>query len=923
MTLEQLVSPAVTEWIDNYNKRLNEGLEYSSSKVMEEFESWFCENEDKINESVKNSEPVEIITEGRFDGAFDDDEEDEDGDGDDSPVDGEIERDEDVTEEDDEDESSKEVTGADPETESEIEDEVSRDPRAKFKVSNTKKNPSKNVFNVVNTLYEKICKDGKNMDKVTYLSMVDVSDVVDMTALLAFTNIPNADLSGWDTGSVRKMEGMFYKSTFNNDSICDWDVGRCNDFKNMFLGSKFTQSLNRWKPAWEKHRERVEDPETGEKRWEEVDRRHPLPFVGGYEDEEKEERAAFWDDKLKDFKGESVKSKYDHILDFKTFMINEGLMDKVKSGIDKVKGMFKTAAVKIGKYLLSFIGEDGEIVPAVSPYTSINYAASGECEGVTAYTNVENSLVDESAMGDAELIQSEETYNVFDKDSDPVAYENYKTFVKELNKKVNEGNTRPFDVLLEEDALNEDRVGFSAKDGGLKGISDVDSTQLKKMIGRVLRSTPGTMGKDALGALLIWGAPGVGKSTIPNAIISEYNATTDMKKALIVAECGDMTPDGFALPMPVKMGFDEYFETMPKAKEAIESLGLTKEQIAKSRITRSDDAPKMWLPCYKPTPDSKANSARKMIANGHVREYYDEKGDYHVEETVDGGIIMFDEFFRADPSIFKILMQILLNRKYGGFTLGDKWGIIACSNRPNDDEEVASTFDRTGAVVTTRVTQVNFVPDFKDWQKWAEREGHFDPLTISFLVQETDSVTGEYTNWHNIDPEKHREGEVAHPTPRSWSAYMKELYNIMKLDGIENISDIDQKDLEIYGNATIGEEMTTKYIDFIKNKKDSVINIDKLFEDPDYMIPSEPLVKAAELSEKVLNYVVAKYSKENPPKVEELLNMFNTINKTYSKGSDNYFKQMHVDILDHLYGVKSIKDYYKKCVERYQVDKVK
>lgn len=917
MTLEQLLSPAVTEWIDNYNKSLNEGLEYSSAKVVEDFESWFNENEDAINESVKNSEPIEIITEGRFDGAFDDDDDE-----DDSPVDGEIERDEDATEDGDEEETepTKEVTGADPETEAEIEDEVSRDPRAKFKVSNAKRNPSKNVFNVINTLYEKICKDGKNMDKVTYLSLVDVSDVVDMTALLAFTNIPNADLSGWDTSSVKKMEGMFYKSTFNNDSICDWNVGRCNDFKNMFLGSKFTQSLNRWKPAWEKHRERVEDPETGEKRWEEVDRRHPLPFVGGYEDEEKEERAAFWDDKLKDFKGESVKSKYDHLLDFKTFMINEGLMDKVKSGIKKVKDIFKTVAIKVGKYLLSFVGEDGEVVPAVSPYTSINYAASGECKGVSAYTNVNNDLIDESARGEATPIQSDESYNVFDKDTDPVAYENYKTFVKELTKKVNEGNTRPFDVLLEEDAINEERVGFSAKDGGLKGISDVDSAQLKEMISRVMRSTPGTMGGNALGALLIWGAPGVGKSTIPNAIINEYNKTTDMKKALIVAECGDMTPDGFALPMPVKMGFDEYLENMPKTKEAIESLGLSKEQIAKSRITRSDDAPKMWLPCYKPTPDTKANDARKKIANGHVREYYDENGDYHVEETVDGGIIMFDEFFRADPSIFKILMQILLNRKYGGFTLGDKWGIIACSNRPNDDEEVASTFERTGAVVTTRVTQVNFVPDFKDWQKWAVKNGHFDDLTISFLVQETDAVTGEYINWHNIDPEKHTEGEVAHPTPRSWSTYMKSLYNIMKLDDIKSVADIDEKDLEIYGNATIGEEMTRKYIDFIKNRKDSALNINKLFTDPEYVIPSDPLVRAAELSEKVLNYVVANYSKEEPPKVEDLLNMFETINRTYSKGSDNYFKQMHINILEHLKGAKGLKKYYEKCVTRYQVD---
>ena len=52
-----------------------------------------------------------------------------------------------------------------------------------------------------------------------------------------------------------------------------------------------------------------------------------------------------------------------------------------------------------------------------------------------------------------------------------------------------------------------------------------------------------------------------------------------------------------------------------------------------------------------------------------------------------------DEFFRADESIFKILMQLLLTRTYNDeFMLGNKWEIVCCSNSPNDDAEVERLF---------------------------------------------------------------------------------------------------------------------------------------------------------------------------------------------------------------------------------------
>lgn len=907
MTLEQLLSPQVAEWLENHNKKINEGYKCTNEDFFNEFDKWFRVHESEINDYVK-------LNEGAFSDMFDDDDDEDETESETDDRKTEIESDE--TESDIEPDSVDEPESEDPDDELDV---VERSPKSKHRVDNSK-NSKRNIFKVVNILYDKITKEGRNMDKRTYFEFLDTSDVNDMTALFAFTNLPNADLSSWNTSNVRHMEGMFYKSTFNNDSICDWNVTSCADFKNMFFGSKFNQSLSRWKPKMITTTEIEYDEETGEKHRVEVEKRAPLPFVGAYEDEEKEMDAAFWDDKFKGVLSESRKSKYTHFMDFETFMLKEGFLNKtknlVKKGYNKVKGLFKTIAMKVNDWYITFI-ENGEPVPAVSPYTTLNYISTGKVDGVNAYAPIKNNLLNNNVSETAEMMSERGYYDTISKDS--VEYENFKTFVQmiEESKKFNN-----------DDIIEEERVGFSAKSGGISGIRDIDSRKLKEYIADQMYGTPAEIGRDYLKPILIWGAPGVGKSTIPNVIISEYNSTKSSaseKKALIVAECGDMTPDGFSLPMPNHMSMQEYISARPQARKVAKELGLSDDDLESSIVTRSSDAPKMWLPCYKVDPDKKITELRKMIANGHVREFYDENGDYQIEETCDGGLIMFDEFFRADPSIFKILMQILLNRSYGGYTLGDKWGIIACSNRPNDDDEVSQSFSQSGAVVTTRFrAQYNFIPDFKDWKKWAEKYGHFDELTLAFLVSDKNSE-GEYVNWHMIDPEEHLQGSVAHPTPRSWSELMKTLYVVCKRKGYSEISDIPVDELEDHVFGAIGEKIGEKYIDFIKSRKGDVINVKKIFEDASYEIPVD--VSAAEVSEKIINYIEANYSKDELPKIEYLINMFNLLNKTYPKSKDNYIKQMHYDILKYLTdnltikaNAKYLKEYYKLCNDRYQID---
>ena len=910
MTLDQLLSPQVLDWIDNYNDRLNESnqSEINYDGMFEEFEKWFTENEESINESIKKP-----LNEGAFDAIFDEeDEEDEE-----EKSEGDEDEDEEISITEPEPEPvTGEVEGDEDEDEDEDGEEISLDPKAKVKVENLSKSPRKNVFKVVNAMYEQICRREKNMSKVTPLMFLDTSDVTDMTALLAFTNIPYADLSTWNTRRVAKMEGMFYKSTFNNDSICNWNVGSCADFKNMFLGSKFNQSLSNWKPKMIKTKEKVTDVD-GTKLVD-VEKRAPLPFIGAQEDEEKEMMDMFWSEKFKDdVYEESVNKEYkfNNIMDFETFMVNEGFGDFVKKGFEKVKNFFKSVSLKLNDFFVGIFGKKGELLPVTNPYTTLNYVATGNVNGVTAYTTVKNEMLNNNISGDASVVDDGEYYGVIDKESRE--YKNYMTFLGMLAESENKDSIN---------ILNEGRVGFRAESGGVFGIENIDSKTLINKLKRQMWSTPGNpeVGKSFMKPILIWGAPGIGKSSIPKSVIEAWNEgkSSEEKKALLVAECGQMTTDGFSLPMPIHQKLADVVEDRPHVKQLMKDNGMELEDYKTITMSKSDDSPKTWLPCYKVTSDTKLNKVYNAIANGTVNEYIDDDGNYVVEETCNGGIMMFDEFFRADESVFKILMQILLNRRYDKYVLGDKWGIICCTNRPGDDDEVARQFSQSGAVVTTRMaTQYNFIPDFREWKKWAETKGKFDELTLSFIMSEKDEY-GEYTNWHNIDPEQHTSGFVAHPTPRSWSELINALHNTCKMEGYSSIAEIPEDDLrtDVYG--AIGSEVGRKYIDWIKSRGDSILSIKKIFEDDSYVLP-DPLPNVAELTEKVLSYIELNYSADSLPEPSYLVNMFNIFNRTYPKTKDNYVKQMHVNILKMFLtkksNVKHLREYYTLCKERYDV----
>lgn len=176
--------------------------------------------------------------------------------------------------------------------------------------------------------------------------------------------------------------------------------------------------------------------------------------------------------------------------------------------------------------------------------------------------------------------------------------------------------------------------------------------------------------------LMIWGAPGIGKTQIVNQVLKARG-----EGRLIDVQTAKMAPDDWALPA---IG----------GAEAGELIAV--------------DLPKSWLPVYKPS----GNPSK----------------DKELDEACGGGIIFLDELSRASESVQNTCLKLVDERVIGDGKLGSGWVIISASNRGIDDPE---TLPSWSTALGNRFEQINYVPDYEGWKEWAIDK--VDPRIVDFL----------------------------------------------------------------------------------------------------------------------------------------------------------------------------------------------
>ena len=424
----------------------------------------------------------------------------------------------------------------------------------------------------------------------------------------------------------------------------------------------------------------------------------------------------------------------------------EANMDEsLKDVFDTVKTKFKQAwqwlkgiVVKVGTYILP-VSNDGTILPAITPMTS--GAAYKEGFAKDDFTFVVNSK-------DASKISGLRT--------DPkgaLALGSVK------------GNSFDFWSELFEsesgDKANVNEVKMHTEDPEAKWNIIEDDAELRDEIVRHMK-------KGNLARLLIWGAPGIGKTAILNDIVEGYRkAGNDFN--LIVKTLSNETPDNFMLPKYV--------------------------EVAEGNV-KAEDVPKTWLPVYHPTGDPAK--------------------DAELDAALGRGMLFIDELSRATQQVLNVCLPLINEGQFNGWKMGSGWCIVCASNRPEDEDSGQSPL---GNAMMNRFAHVYYEPTVHSWRKWADNQGFISPLLLQWLsLPATENMSG--AKYYYMDPNEEYQNASSTAlmcTPRAWTNAMRELATFAHTGTLEGftIFDIPRRILGRVLNKYIPTSAVDSFIAFL------------------------------------------------------------------------------------------------------------
>ena len=388
--------------------------------------------------------------------------------------------------------------------------------------------------------------------------------------------------------------------------------------------------------------------------------------------------------------------------------IDEGLKDlfqtvkeKFKKLADKVVAYLKYVCVKAGTYFIP-VDNEGELMSAISPLTMGQAMKDGKINKESTFIclDKEGSKVTgfKSNIKDAVKL-----YGKFSQDA--IAYWEY------CASKFESANN---------DQANINEVKLGSEDPEALYSKICDNKELKEEIKWHITDPNAAR-------LMIWGAPGIGKTAILNSVLEELGK--DFKDyQLIVKTLSNETPDNFTLPAYVEINGEQ----------------------------KATDIPKTWLPVYKPSGDPKR--------------------DQMLDEACGKGLLFIDELSRATQQVLNVILPLINEGVFNGYKLGSGWSIIVASNR-DEDELGNGGQNQIGNALSNRFAHVYYEPTVKSWREWADKQGFMSPLLLEWLSMNDgeEFSGGKFYYW---DPNSEKELDSSSKlicTPRSWTNAMRDL----------------------------------------------------------------------------------------------------------------------------------------------------
>ena len=375
------------------------------------------------------------------------------------------------------------------------------------------------------------------------------------------------------------------------------------------------------------------------------------------------------------------------------------VFDVVKTKFKQVWQWVRGLVVRVGTYVLP-VSNDGEVQPAITPMT----AGVAYKEGLAKdpFTFIYNSK-------DASKISGLKTNP---KEALALLGGNNKADTFKYWESLYEAEVDP-------NKANVNEVKMHTEDPEAKWNIINDDAELRDEITRHIK-------KAKLARLLIWGAPGIGKTAILNAVVDGFRkAGNDYN--LIVKTLSNETPDNFMLPKYVEVGEGN---------------------------VKAEDVPKTWLPVYHPTGDPAK--------------------DAQLDAALGKGMLFIDELSRATQQVLNVCLPLINEGQFNGWQMGSGWCIVCASNRPEDEDSGQAPL---GNAMLNRFAHIYYEPTVHTWRKWADKQGFMSPLLLQWLsLPETENMSGG--KYYYMDPNEDISSASSTAlmcTPRAWTNAMRDL----------------------------------------------------------------------------------------------------------------------------------------------------
>lgn len=421
--------------------------------------------------------------------------------------------------------------------------------------------------------------------------------------------------------------------------------------------------------------------------------------------------------------------------DFKDQYLNEGLTDIFKKSFysnifNKIVDFFKN---KFGNnafaYIALFLKKKNKIPRGKDGQPKVRIITPGDWENAPELNTAENELqTDIGSLENSKVNANESLVN------ESLNDERYNIMViRKDSFQINEGVKHPINMLNE--SYDDDIINIES--------TTMDNYTVQQLKDKIILYYNMAKEGDIL-SLFIWGAPGIGKTSITTEVARELDIMIQVW-TLATLEPTDLK----GVPTMRKWQPD------PRMPEELKNKLLDDFKKNDYNFTETINA----LPMLLPTSDW----------NGRNNN---------------GGILFFDEMNRAIQQVLDASLSLALDGKMDEYRLPNKWFVVAAGNRLSDIR--GGNITPMEPAILNRFAHINFAPTFDDWKAYAEKLPFMDPDIIEFLESDDNfnkKTRDGYPRFYyrlssnigdvNEDP--------AMPTPRTWEIASSKFYNLVNI----------------------------------------------------------------------------------------------------------------------------------------------